>query len=289
MISLGLDNDQKRELVERYCTQHGVSKVFVLSPKASTFEGPGEVIEYADIIEYRFYYRLIQEIDPKTLIVVNECLRTQNRFELTYNCIRNFLNQTQHRIILQRYPLIDSFEDFMILFDFDTRSRWKPGQWRPEFLQEIELSVVEHPVALNRIEVPTSAKVQEAYQKEKRKLIDGIGAKDPHTIPRNLHLFAGKAKLGVVDPHLRYVGRNNRFKLRNLDVYSEAQGPGDRIAFEFCHRFLDFTDFLAQTQTTNLDALVSDLKVDSWYFERFTSWTERLKEAYASLRPQQSL
>ena len=60
-----------------------------------------EFIEWADIIEYRYYYRLLQEIGSKTLVVVNECLRTQARHDLTYNCMRLFLNQTDHRLIFQ--------------------------------------------------------------------------------------------------------------------------------------------------------------------------------------------
>lgn len=29
--------------------------------------------------------------------------------------------------------------------------------------------------------------------------------------------------------------------------------------------------------------LVSDLKVDDWYFDRFTAWTRRLDDAYNAL------
>lgn len=286
MIGIGLSVDEKRESIARYCTERGIRRVFGLSPLAFQFpcDAPGfEWIEWADIIRYRYYYRLIQEIDRDTLVVVNECLRTQNRYELTYNCIRNFLNQTPHQLVFQRLPLIDTFDDFMILFDFDTRSRWKREKWRPEFLGEVELEVRPLAPRLRRIDVPTDSKTRESYAREKRKLIDNIGLKDPHTIPRNLHLFAGKAKLSVVAEASRYVGRNNRFKLPNLETYDDAVGQAERTVFEFCHRFIDFSDFLARTDTLELDVLVSDLKVDVWYFERFTAWAKRLEGAYATL------
>jgi len=286
MIALGFDDAQKDAAVKRYCAEHGIRKVFVLSPARFRFECSFDAVEYVDwtdIIRYRFYYRLLQEIDNATLVVVNECLRTQNRYDLTYNCIRNFLNQTRHQLVFQRLPIIDTFDDFMVLFDFDTRSRWKRESWRPEFRNEIELVIQPLAPTLRRIDVPTDAKTREAYAREKRKLIDNIGLRDPHTIPRNLHLFAGKLKLRHVAPEHRYVGRNNRFKLPNLETYDTVQGAGERTVFEFCHRFIDFADFLAATNNTDVSALVSDLKVDEWYFDRFARWTDRIRDAYAAL------
>lgn len=284
MICLGLDDASKRERVARYRADHGIRNVFALGP--SKFQLPLddiEWIEWASVIQYRFYYRLLQEIGSDTLVVVNECLRTQDRHDLTYNCIRNFLNQTTHQIVFQRLPIIDTIDDFMILVDFDTRSRWKREKWRTELRAETAIDGQRLPVALRRIDIETDATTRAAYAREKRRLIDDIGLRDPHTIPRNLHLFAGKAKVKALDSQQRYVGRNNRFKLPHLETYEEARGNGERVAFEFCHRFIDFSDFLAQTNTTQIDALVSDLKVDAWYFERFTGWARRLDDAYATL------
>ena len=71
-----------------------------------------------EIIQYKFYYRLLQEIGKDTLLVVNECLRMQNRYDLTYNCLRLFLQQTPHALVFQYLPIIDTIADFMVLFDF---------------------------------------------------------------------------------------------------------------------------------------------------------------------------
>jgi len=125
MIRLGYDDAAKDATITAYCAAHAIRKVFVLSPAKFRFScsTPHEIVEWADIIEYRFYYRLLREIDQSTLIVINECLRTQNRHELAYNCIPLFLQQTGHQVVFQYLPLIESPEDFMILFDFDTRSQ----------------------------------------------------------------------------------------------------------------------------------------------------------------------
>lgn len=282
MIALGQSVAAKQGLVASRAVS--ASRIFAFGPKEFWFDIPdAEWFDWPQIIQYRHYYRLLREIDRSTLLIVNECLRTQQRHDLTYNCLRNFLQQTERQILFQRLPIIDTFDDFMVLVDLDTRSRWRGQQWSHGMLSEIDIVVAPVPVSLNRIDVATDAKTRDAYAREKRNLIDGIGLRDPHTIPRKLHLFAGRAKVASMDPERLYVGRNNRFKLNNLETYSEAKGPQSRTVFEFCHRFLDFSDFLTRTDTTSIDALVSDLRVDSWYFDRFTQWSQRLSDAYAAI------
>jgi hypothetical protein len=71
-----------------------------------------EFIEYNELIECRTFYRLLQEIDQRTLVVLNECLRNQNRYDLTFNCIRHFLRQTSHHLIFQ-YAIIEQPSDLL--------------------------------------------------------------------------------------------------------------------------------------------------------------------------------
>jgi hypothetical protein len=290
VILLGLDDAAKDAAIVRYCEEHAVSKVFVLTaerfPLACSVEG-AESIAWPDLIEYRFYYRLLQEIDRSTLVVVNECLRTQNRHCLTYNCMRLFLNQTPHRLIFQYLPLIDTIEDLMILVDFDTRSRWKRERFDPRHLAECAIRIDPRTPEFRAITVPTDAKTQAAYAKEKRKLIDHIGLKDPHTIPRNLYLLGGRAKAASVDPARWHVGRNNRLKLPNLQTYRDAGYPNTPyVVFEFPHNFGEFADFLSLSRQTAFDVLATDLKVDQWYFQRYRDWSRRLQDAAAILRQQ---
>ena len=288
MIRLGLADDAKQDVVRRYCAERSIRRVFALSPDRFmvTFAPgpPVDHIEYSDTIEYRVFYRLLQEIDADTLVVINECLRTQNRYDLTYNCIRNFLNQTSHQIVFQYLPLIDRFDDFMVLFDWETRSRWKREKWNERFKTEMDFAA--EPVALefHEAHVPVDSKTRVAYARKKRELIDGIGLKDPHTIPRNLYLMSGKAKLGAVSPTEHYIGRNNRFKIPTLHTYREDSYPERYTVFEFCHNFIDFSDFLALSRQTSVDILTSDLKVDGWYLQRYRDWATRIADAYAALQ-----
>jgi hypothetical protein len=287
MICLGYTTQQKKEALVGYCRDHDIAKTFVLSPKKFYFAhglDSAEVIEWSEIIMYHTFYRLLQEIDARTLVVVNECLRTQNRYDLTYNCIRNFLNQTSHQIIFQYLPFIDDIQDFMILFDFDTRSRWKRESFDEALLEHCRLTVRPIPIRFTPIQVETDEVLKRKYQKEKARLIDSIGIKDPHTIPRNLYLLSGKAKMRYADNEHAYIGRNNRLKIDTLQTYKGDCYPNQPYTiFEFPHNFIDFADFAALSRQQDFNILVSDLKVDQWYLQRYQQWSERINEGYASL------
>jgi len=288
MIYLGYDIGEKIDIIDSYCRDNDINQIFLFSPnkfKISCNFEKSELIEYANIIMYKYYYRLLQEIDHGTLLVVNECLRTQNRNDLTYNCLRNFLNQTDHQIIFQNIPLIDTKEDFMILFDFDTKSRWKRTAFDRKLFHESNIIFNEKSIEFNIQKIETDEKTKESYQKKKRQLIDGIGLKDPHTIPRNLYLFPGKIRIGLVSDFFYYVGRNNRFKIEKLQTYSDTEfTSGKYTVFEFPHNFIRFSDFVTLSGQTKFDVLSTDLKVDDWYMERYQDWSKRINDAYTEIQ-----
>ena len=283
---LGQNNIEKNDIIIRFCKENNIRKVFILSPKQYYFECSfenHEFIEYENIIMYVYFYRLLQKINNDTLIVINECLRTQNRYDLTYNCIRNFLNQTHHQLIFQYFPFIETINDFFTLFDFDTRSKWK-GQTDTGLLKNSIIHVKQIDIKFNQINIETDSRTKTKYIKEKERLIENIGLKDPHTIPRNLYLISGKTKLALIDKSKQYIGRNNRFSLNNIRTYKELRYHGEHTVFELCHNFINFIDFLSLSRQTNIDVLVSDLKVDQWYFYRYQNWISNMGEVYAKIR-----
>lgn len=301
MIHIGLDDAAKGEIIARYREEHGIKKIYVLSPArfapsraaehmtdpATQGDGrDGLYLDWPNLIQYRYYYKLLQEIDRSTLVVVNECLRTQNRHDLTYNCIRNYLNQTPHVLVFQYLPIIDTIDDFMVLFDFATQSRWKREAFRADLLSEAKIQVATAPLSIEPVRVPVDDKIRAAYAKEKAALLADVRSdpdKDPHQIPRNLLLVSGKAKLPHVDHGRRYVGRNNRFKLPNLETYREAAGPEERVVLELPHNFIDMADLLTVSRQHRLEALVADTKAEDWYLRRFQDWTRRVNDAAATL------
>jgi hypothetical protein len=296
LIYLGLDEAEKRPIVDRYVAEHGIRKTVVISPRQFPLEFDWtDNVEWSDTIEYPTFYRLLQEVREDTLIVLSEPLRTQNRYELTYNCIRNFLNQTAHQLVFQHLPQIDTQEDFMILFDFDTRSRWKRRKFDIDLiLDNTQVCVRPLPIQFKRVDVPTSAATKNKYTKEKERRFDALGARDPHTLPRNLYLVGGKDKLAWIDQQgglfggdssALYVARNQRLKRDNIVSYGTAEaGSGPYTIIEFPHRFIEFSDFIKLTGQARFDVLTTELKVDDFYFNRYQEWSKRSRETYAALQ-----
>jgi len=300
MIYLGYSQDERLRIIGDYRREHAIAHTVVITPAMFPLPVPdSDTVDYVDVIMYVTFYRLLQEIDKSTLIVLNECLRTQNRYDLAYNCIRNYLNQTEHVLIFQTLPQIDTEEDFMILFDWDTRSRWKREHFNPELIHDnSNVHVRTRDFHFERIDVPTPDATKRRYEAEREKRFAELGARDPHTIPRNLYQLGGKDKKRWMDeepaPTLfclgepierHYVARNQRLSSASVSTYDKA--TIDNIPYtviEFPHRFIDWCDFVTVTGQTEFDVLVADLKVDQWYFDRYVAWKERLNATYASLR-----
>lgn len=285
MICLGKTVEQKCQILREYARDNGISKVFILSPRKFNFacDLAAEWIEYADIIEYRFFYRLLQEIDSRTLVVVNECLRTQNRHDLTYNCMRHFLNQAGHQVVFQWLPFIDDIEDFMILFDWDTRSQWRRERFDIDLMEHCKIDVSNRSIVFDASELVADAKTKTEYEKERSKLFGSLGMKDPHTIPRNLYLVGGKTKLSAISQDRKYLGRNDRFGLPGMVKYKEDSYPDNCVVFEVPHNFGDFADVCSLSGQQHFDILATDLKADRWYIERYRLWAQRISDGYASL------
>lgn len=292
MIYIGYETADKQTIIRDYMAGHDLHKLVIISPESFPLPYAGaDQVKFTDVIMYVTFYRLLQEIDSSTLVVINESLRLQNRYDLSYNCIRNFLNQTDHQLVFQRLPQIDTQEDFMILFDFATRSRWKRRHFDAGLIHDnVQVHVQPAALAFQPIPVPTSADTQRRYHADKAKRFAELGAKDPHTIPRNLYLIGGKDKLSYVQrdmPEALCVARNKRLNDWRIKTYDEVL-PGHRYTIvELPHRFIDYSDFLARTGQEQSSVLVADLPVDHWYLSRFQAWKDRLNETYASLQPNQ--
>lgn len=299
-IYLGYSTAGRQRIVEQYCSDHAVTKTVVIAPDIFPLPVVGaDHVRYADVIMYVTFYRLLQKIDGSTLVVLNECLRTQNRYDLAYNCIRNYLTRTPHVLVFQTLPQIDEQDDFMVLFDWATQSRWKRRQFDSGLIADsAEVHVQPWPLSFERIDVPTSAAAKRRYASERKQRFAELGARDPHTLPRNLYLIGGKDKLahltaGQDDPLLDgaaalprlIVARNQRLGNGRIVSYDNVTaGSGPYLILEFPHRFIDFIDFLTLTGQAASTVLVADLKVDHWYFDRYTAWKERIDATYASLR-----
>lgn len=267
----------KKEIVKDYIENNQIGNVLIVFNENLKTEYeikvPHEYIEYSQTIMYKNYYRLLQNIDERTLIVCDEIMMTQNRFQLEYNCINNYTNQTPHRLVFSYFPFIEDSSDYMILLDFHNKNKFKSEPFVPEFLKE-EMTYIK-PVKLDFrfIDVEISDQEREKYEKTKEKLFAEIGLKDANTIPRNLALLTGKFRSKQAGDV--FLARNKRIK--GGITYKEGQVA---TILDFPIKRIEFTTLLAQTKETEITVLTSDLSVDKWFKEDYLNWNKRLGDFY---------
>lgn len=243
-IRIGYSDAAKLAMVQREVRDRGADRVVLFAPDRhnpgwteADLGVPVQHVSWSEAIMYRTYYPLLRELNARSLIVVSEYMRTQNRHELTYNCLRHYTNLTPHTLVFQRFPCIDTFADFGVLFDLVTRSRWKRTPVADLPFAEADIAVADDDAqgsaflpTFTAEPVAATPEAQARYARDKAAIIAGIDGRDPHIIPRTLLLSAGKAKLAhpAVTSGGALVGRNNRFKLPGLVTYdTAARGPGE--------------------------------------------------------------
>lgn len=285
MIRIGLNSRDKQKVFEGYLNDNEITQVkcfyfkkFPLNLKTTVSI---ENIEYQDIEMYKFFYRLLEEIDDKTLLVFNECMRTQNRSELIYNCAHHYCNQTPHKLIFEHFPLIENKNDFMILLDLKNKGKYKGKPFDYPLLYQEDIKIKPHPIKMEVVPVETTDFDRQRYEKKKESLFNNLGEKDPDTIPRNLQLLAGDIKKKVIDPDTIYVARNKRFKLPNVVTYNDINKQGQYVVIDTHYRRLEFNDFLKTTNITKIKYLSTTLPIDSVIINGFAEWKARLDSIYA--------
>lgn len=286
MIRIGLGPRQKQEQVSKYIEANDISKVFVFSPGAfklqfNVHECQVEYYDYTDIIMYKTFYPLLEKIDEHSLLIFNECMRTQNRSDLTYNCAHHYCNQTPHKIVFEYFPMIDTRDDFMILLDLINKGKYKGKSFDYFMLQDEDILIKPQYFRFDPIMVDITEKDYATYESTKERLFANLGNKDPDTIPRNLQLLVGDMKKAAINDTDLYVARNGRFKRANVVTYKDIKSTGNYTIIDMHYRRLNFNDFLKTTKMTKIKYLMTPLPVDNVIANEFAKWTARLDAIYA--------
>ena len=286
MIRIGLGQQQKQKLITKYLNDNQINKIYCFYYKKFPYKykvGDVEIeyIEYSDIEMYKYFYRLLEEIDSKSLIIIDELMRTQNRSELIYNCSHHYLNQTAHKIIFEYFPIIEDKEDFMILLNFEDKDRFHEKGFDYAYLHTEDVKIYPRRIKMSSINIETSENELKEYKREKEKLFTNLGNKHPDTIPRNLQLFAGNCKKKAIEDGKFYVARNKRFALDNVVPYKDVSKRKDYVVVDFHHKRVNFNDFLKFTGITKIEYLRTSLPVDTVLANDFVKWKARVDAFYA--------
>lgn len=190
MRKIYIGEHDKKALIENYVKENQIEKIYVLGDDVDIEAPNKENIIFKEVIMYKYFYRLLQEIDKNTLIVLNECLQKENRYCLEYNCIRHYLQLTGHILVFNYYPIIEHEEDFAILMDFASENPFlkEPYRYMTNF-QNVEATPIKFDITVQRIVV--DEKHESEYEELKNKTIAEV-RKDPNIIPRRLLRFSEK-------------------------------------------------------------------------------------------------
>jgi len=300
VIYLGVRHREKPQIIADFMRSRSLAKCKIVGPLFFPLATEFERIDWSQIIKYKFFYRLLGEIDSDTLVVVNECLRTTNRSDLTYNCIRHYLSQTSHVLVFQWLPLLESINDLMILVDFDSRSRWKGvgwSNWQEDPSVPSRFVVTDRtPLFSSRI-AKSSASLCKKYAAMREKMFESPGS-DLHAIPRNIHMLAGQERMSLLTSTEVPVVRNKRLEVkspvgpeeRNSIIYGDEEINPNQfsgrspVIVDFPHSHRDMSDFLSLAECSSVSCATTDLKVDQWYLNRYLAWSLEIKGAYSEIQ-----
>lgn len=226
MKKIYIGEQDKLKIINDYLANNDIDKVYVIGDDL----GIGENIKFSDTIRYVYFYRLLQEISQKSLIVLNECLRKQDRYDLTYNCIRRYCLQTSNVLIFNYFPIIKQEQDFMILYDMTQNNPFlkEPYKYMTHF-ENVEVGTVEYNV--KKTDITVSDECVSAYETEKENIIHQV-KKDPDIIPRRLLKFSEKNKPDGYD-RLDKIKPTMNVAVSNLKVdqyyYNELMKFGEEL------------------------------------------------------------
>lgn len=287
-IYIGLGDEEKLKVIADYRAEHGINHVVHFRGFGNLEIPDAERFKASQMEAFSEFYRLIKEIGRNTLVVIDEFLTVQNRYYTQYNIVMHFIKQTPHVLIFNYLPQIDEAEDFMTLFDLDTRGKWKGRKFDINLIHENSTVVCHNRVPVFEfIELPENKSQSRQYEKKKEELFQTIGLRDPHIIPRQLYMVGHFYKIN----RIRFLKEINDFYIsrswsthENIFGYKEAKPLTAYIILEFQHRFIDMIKFFQTTQQPSYKVMLSALKVDYWYKTRYSDWRDRLEETCTSLQ-----
>jgi len=292
MIRIGFDYEQKQKCIEAYLSMHKIEKVYIFYFKKfkPEFQVDCEIeyVEYQDIEKYKYFYRLVGEINNNSLLIFDECMRTQNRNELIYNCAHHYCNQSQHKIIFEYFPIIENTEDFIILLNFEDKNKYKGKSFDIDMLNDVDIDIecINRLPEFDIVDINVTEKQLKQYEEKKNSLFDNLGNKHPDTVSTNLELFVGNFKKNYIKEDKKYLARNARYKKYNISTYKEA-AESNLTMLDYPVRQLDLNDYIKRTLTNDIDFISSKTKVDLYYISKFKNFKKECESIYDKTNIQQ--
>lgn len=216
MIYIGQHNNRE-QIIARYMQENGLHKVVLFGDPLEVAGAELMHVPYKECIKYSYYYKYLEFTDKQTLFVWNDCLKTQKRNCLEYNCIRHCAEQTSHHLIFNTMPLIEFREDFMILYTLQEPNPFVKVAFSDlERLENVDFSGWKCPhVIATPYEATEEQKAK--YEQVKAAAIAAV-KRDPNIIPRRCLKYAESLVKGDYDSKAVFLPRDMRVTVSDLPV-----------------------------------------------------------------------
>lgn len=230
-IFLGETN--KVDTIKKYIDRNkDINSIFIIGDALELdLDIPVRHCSYTNTIMYAIWYPWRTDITKKSLVILNESLKSSRRDNLNYNCIRHYLQATDHRLFFNYWPIKKHEEDFMILWGMA-----QPNPFVKDPYEETALTGV--PVIMNQMEfsykvinVSFSESDMLEYEKEKERLIASV-KKDAGIIPRGLLKWVEKRSKKYAEG--KFDSKRIYKKTMRITV---SQAPVDKYHFEELEKF----------------------------------------------------
>lgn len=287
MVYIGKQEDEKKHIIKSALSKSSITKVFILTTTDIDVDIPVEyeVITFKELIQYAYYYRIIEETTKDVMIIINEPLFTSNRSDLTYNCIRIFLNSTKHILTFSYLPILNTAEDFAILLDFDTRSLYKGTKLNDFPIIEANINAIKYDFGFEFNVVETSEEDKLEYNIIRDKIIKQVDKKgqNPDVIPRNIQLSCAKFKKDHLTDYHSWLFRNDRYSLQNSSTFRNIRKFKEHIIFDIPFNNSDLVKFIRQTGQTKITFLISDLPIEQFFKDKMLNFLKELNYVYTKI------
>jgi hypothetical protein len=281
MIYLGYNDEEKKNVINNYIKDNKINNIYFITNEDLNINIDYDNIKYVvykNIMKYAYYYRIIENTTRKTLIIINEILKDRNRYNLTYNCIRVFLNNTNHILIFNYFPIIYNREDFCSLIDFDTQTRFKYYKLKDIDFNILNIECKKIDLKLNKIYVSYDLFGKDTYLKSyleyKEDLFKNFSSKDVHVLPRKLQLFTSKIKN-------RFVKEKCISRTKSKKNVSFKSLPKEKLKIiDLPFNMVDLINYLYLSKIKEINVITTGFKVDLWFEDRVEKFIKELKYIY---------
>lgn len=233
-----LGETDKVSVVSEYLKQNqDVETIFVIGDELELDTTlPVRHCSYTNTIMYSVWNPWRTDITQKSLVILNEAMRSSSRSNLNYNCIRHYLQATDHRLFFNYWPIKSIEEDFMILWGMAQPNPFAKDAYKDTVLRGTPVFINPMEFSFEVVNVTLSEEDMQESVVEKERLIASV-KKDPEIIPRGLLKWVENRSRKYVKG--KFVAKNIFRRSMRVTV---SQAPVDKLYLDRLEKFKEALD-----------------------------------------------